>query len=54
MQDIPVPARDGECLIRVRFAGICGTDLQILEGYAGFTGVPGHEFVGTVETAPAQ
>ncbi len=52
LQDIPVPARAGECLIRVRFAGICGTDLQILEGYAGFTGVPGHEFVGTVEAAP--
>jgi len=34
-------------------AGICGTDLQILEGYAGFAGIPGHEFVGVVESAPA-
>ena len=42
----------GECRVAVRRAGICGTDLQILEGYAGFAGVPGHEFVGTVETAP--
>ena len=33
-------------------AGICGTDLQILEGYAGFEGIPGHEFVGVVESAP--
>jgi threonine dehydrogenase-like Zn-dependent dehydrogenase len=33
-------------------AGICGTDLQLLDGYAGFTGVPGHEFVGVVESAP--
>jgi alcohol dehydrogenase len=49
LTDIAPPARDGECLIRVRMAGICGTDLQLLEGYAGFTGIPGHEFVGTVE-----
>ncbi|MEN3047990.1 MAG: alcohol dehydrogenase catalytic domain-containing protein [Candidatus Caldarchaeales archaeon] len=40
--------RHGEALIRVRLAGICGTDLQILKGYAGFRGVPGHEFVGEV------
>ena len=37
----------------MRRAGICGTDLQLLEGYAEFTGVPGHEFVGVVERAPA-
>jgi threonine dehydrogenase-like Zn-dependent dehydrogenase len=49
----PLPAWPGECLIRVTFAGICGTDLQMLEGYAEFTGVPGHEFVGLVEDAPA-
>ena len=52
LQDVPVPSRDGECLIRVRMAGICGTDLQILEGYAAFRGVPGHEFVGVVASAP--
>ena len=52
LQEVPVPARAGECLVRVRFAGICGTDLQILEGYAGFTGIPGHEFVGVVHAAP--
>ncbi len=43
-------ARD-ECLIRVTAAGICGTDLELLRGYAGFSGVPGHEFVGIVEDA---
>ena len=32
-------------------AGICGTDLEMLEGYAGFRGIPGHEFVGIVESA---
>ncbi len=51
LQDVPESARDGECLVRVRMAGICGTDLQLLEGYAEFRGVPGHEFVGVVERA---
>jgi alcohol dehydrogenase len=46
----PPDARD-ECLIRVTAAGICGTDLELLRGYAGFSGVPGHEFVGIVEDA---
>ncbi len=40
----------GEALVRIRYAGICSTDLEILKGYMDFTGVPGHEFVGTVET----
>lgn len=53
LQDVPAPDRHGECRIRVRMAGICGTDLQLLEGYAGFHGIPGHEFVGTVESAPS-
>jgi len=44
----PVPAGD-EALVRVRLAGICNTDLEIVKGYKGFTGVLGHEFVGTVE-----
>jgi len=43
----PRPAA-GEALIRVILAGICGTDLQLLKGYAGFRGIPGHEFVGEV------
>ena len=44
----PEPAKD-EALIRVTFAGICNTDLEITRGYMGFKGVPGHEFVGIVE-----
>ncbi len=28
--------------------GICGTDLQLLQGYADFSGVPGHEFVARI------
>lgn len=47
-----IETRAGECRVAVTLAGICGTDLQILQGYAGFSGVPGHEFVGVVETAP--
>ena len=43
----PVPA-PGEALIKVLFAGICGTDREILKGYSGFHGIPGHEFVGRV------
>jgi threonine dehydrogenase-like Zn-dependent dehydrogenase len=35
-------------LIRVRLAGICNTDVEILRGYHQFSGVPGHEFVGEV------
>jgi threonine dehydrogenase-like Zn-dependent dehydrogenase len=45
------PTTADECLIRVTAAGICGTDLELLRGYAGFSGVPGHEFVGIVENA---
>jgi threonine dehydrogenase-like Zn-dependent dehydrogenase len=40
--------RKGWALIRVRVAGICNTDLEILRGYHNFTGAPGHEFVGEV------
>ena len=43
---------DDECLIRVHLAGICATDLHILDGYMGFEGVLGHEMVGTVEAGP--
>lgn len=46
----PVPAK-GEALIRVVYAGICNTDLEIMRGYMGFRGTPGHEFIGIVEEA---
>ena len=38
----------GWALVRVRMAGICNTDVEILRGYHDFYGVPGHEFVGEV------
>src|SRR6476660_1526163 len=48
----PVPG-DGDTLIRVRQAGICATDLELIKGYMGFRGVLGHEFVGEVSDGPA-
>lgn len=39
-------------VVRVHLAGICSTDLQILEGYMGFRGILGHEFVGEVIDGP--
>ncbi len=48
-RDYPEPAMaQGECIVRVRMAGICGTDLELARGYMGYRGVPGHEFVGAV------
>src|SRR5882672_1560135 len=45
----PLPKlRKGWALIRVRLAGICNTDVEILRGYHGFRGTPGHELVGEV------
>jgi 2-desacetyl-2-hydroxyethyl bacteriochlorophyllide A dehydrogenase len=52
LRDVPIPSRLDECLIHVHLAGICGTDLEMLRGYADFHGVPGHEFVGVVIDAP--
>jgi alcohol dehydrogenase len=42
---------EGEALIRLIAAGICNTDLELLRGYYGFRGTPGHEFVGEVVEA---
>ncbi len=47
----PVPP-PGEALIRVRLAGICNTDLELLRGYMAYRGVLGHEFVGEVVQGP--
>jgi len=45
----PVPKLSpGWALVRVRLAGICNTDVEILRGYHQFKGVPGHEFAGEV------
>jgi len=47
-----IPARSSEAVVRVKLAGICKTDLEIIRGYAGFSGTIGHEFVGVVEDSP--
>lgn len=45
----PLPRlRPGWALVRVRLAGICNTDVEILRGYHNFHGTLGHEFVGEV------
>ena len=40
--------RRGWARVRVRLAGICNTDVEILRGYHSFRRIPGHEFVGEV------
>ena len=45
----PKPRRpEGFALIRLLCGGICNTDLELLRGYYGFRGTPGHEFAGEV------
>ena len=53
LEDRPAPAR---VLVRIRRAGICGTDYHIFEGTHPFLAHPrliGHELSATVEEAPA-
>ncbi len=47
--DIPVksPAAS-EALLKIRRAGICNTDLELMAGMYSFSGILGHEFVGEV------
>jgi len=50
--ELPKPTTSelpGMCLVRILRCGVCNTDLEILQGYMGFSGVLGHEFVGIVE-----
>lgn len=48
----PVPAAH-EALVRVRLAGICATDLALVNGYYPHHGIIGHEFVGEIVAAAA-
>ena len=43
----PIPQKN-EALIKVTYAGICNTDVEITKGYMGFKGICGHEFLGVV------
>jgi len=52
VREATVPQRPPEfALIRLIYGGICNTDLELQRGYYGFTGTPGHEFVGEVVEA---
>ena len=52
VREAPLPRREpGHALIRLLLAGICNTDLELQRGYYGFSGTPGHEFVGEVVEA---
>jgi 2-desacetyl-2-hydroxyethyl bacteriochlorophyllide A dehydrogenase len=59
LEDRPEPpARDGEVVVRPRLVGICGTDLDILEGtvdadYVRYPLVPGHEWSGEIVSVGA-
>ena len=47
-------ACDESVLVRVSLAGVCNTDLEIVNGYMQFSGILGHEFVGRVEAGPPE
>jgi threonine dehydrogenase-like Zn-dependent dehydrogenase len=51
LRDVPQPKKQNEALVRIRKAGICSTDLELVKGYYPYTGVLGHEFVGDVVEA---
>lgn len=48
----PIPTSN-EALVKIMKAGICNTDLELIKGYMGFQGIPGHEFVGRVVQSPS-
>lgn len=58
LQDAPVPElHEDEALIKVRYAGICGSDVHIFTGHHPTAKAPvimGHEFIGTVEKINSQ
>ncbi len=52
LRNVPLPrVPEGFARIRLLAAGICSTDLELQRGYYGFSGTPGHEFVGEVTEA---
>jgi len=57
VREMPLPSpAEGEVRVRVRYAGICGSDLHIFHGKNPFVSYPriiGHEFVGRIESVGA-
>jgi threonine dehydrogenase-like Zn-dependent dehydrogenase len=53
-EDLPHPEPPpGEARVDVLLAGICNTDLELVQGYYPYAGVLGHEFVGRVASSPS-
>lgn len=51
LRSVSQPRKPNEALIKIRKAGICSTDLELVKGYYPYTGILGHEFVGEVVEA---
>jgi threonine dehydrogenase-like Zn-dependent dehydrogenase len=50
---LPVPEPEHhQALLRIRRAGICNTDLELMAGHMDFSGILGHEFVAEVVKGP--
>jgi len=50
VKEIPIPKLAiGDILVRMEASGICGTDLEKIEGQLGPGGILGHEVSGTIE-----
>jgi L-iditol 2-dehydrogenase len=50
VRDVPIPKlATGDILVRMEASGICGTDLEKIEGQLGPGGTLGHEVSGTIE-----
>ena len=51
VKEVPVPKlAPGDILVRMEASGICGTDLEKIEGQLGPGGILGHEVTGTIES----
>jgi threonine dehydrogenase-like Zn-dependent dehydrogenase len=50
---VPTP-QGNEALLKIRRAGICNTDLELIAGYLNFSGILGHEFVAEVTEGPQE
>lgn len=48
LREVAQPIKPNEALIKIRKAGICSTDIELVKGYYPYTGILGHEFVGEV------
>jgi len=48
LRDVQPSRKPGEAFIKIRRAGVCSTDLELVKGYYPYTGILGHEFVGEV------